>query len=69
MKVCIRLAAIRLAIIATLACSAALAGEKIDRKIEKDAKRVIMMFRRGMRFFPDQPDAMRIEQMMLDELS
>ena len=32
MKVCIRLAAIRLAIIATLACSAALAGEKIDRK-------------------------------------
>ena len=46
-----------------------ISGEKIDRKIEKDAKRVIMMFRRGMRFFPDQPDAMRIEQMMLDELS
>lgn len=32
MKICIRLAAIRLAIIAALACSAALAGEKIDRK-------------------------------------
>lgn len=37
--------------------------------IERQANRVITFIRRGIHFFPDQPDAMRIEKLMLEELA
>ncbi|HBA46545.1 MAG TPA: hypothetical protein DCZ91_01820 [Lachnospiraceae bacterium] len=37
--------------------------------IEKNAKEIIKLMRHGVRFTPTQPDSMRIEKLMLDELN
>lgn len=37
------------------------------KQIERAANQVIGMIRAGIRFLPTQPDAMRIEQLMLEE--
>lgn len=41
--------------------------KKVVVDLEKNAKRVINLIRRGIKFLPTQPDALRIEQMMLAE--
>ncbi|MCI9144106.1 MAG: hypothetical protein HFH87_16060 [Lachnospiraceae bacterium] len=41
----------------------------IIRELEKAARRVIKLLRRGIRFTPTQPDSMHIEKVMLEELS
>lgn len=41
---------------------------KIISNLEKTAKKVITLLRRGVRFTPTQPDVNRIEQLMLKEL-
>lgn len=40
---------------------------KLIKDIEDDAKQVIEMFHRGVKFTPTQPDVLRIEQLMLNE--
>ncbi len=37
--------------------------------LEKAAKRTVAMIHRGVKFTPTQPDAVRIEQIMIDELN
>ena len=37
--------------------------------LQKTANRTISLIRRGIKFTPTQPDALRIEKLMLDELS
>lgn len=36
--------------------------------IEKNAKDIIRLMRHGVRFTPTQPDSMRIERLMIEEL-
>ena len=45
-----------------------IADPKLVAKLEKTAKRVITLLRRGIRFTPTQPDINRIERLMIDEL-
>lgn len=44
-----------------------IANPKTIQAIEKDVKQVIMMFRHHVKFFPGQPDALRIERIMLED--
>ena len=44
-------------------------NQNIISDIERSARRVIMLLRNGVKFTPTQPDAIRIERIMLDELS
>ena len=44
-----------------------IADPKIIQELEKTARKTIAMLRRGVRFTPTQPDAIRIEKMMLEE--
>jgi len=45
-----------------------IADPKIVLELEKTAKKVITLLRRGVRFTPTQPDANRIERLMIEEL-
>jgi hypothetical protein len=46
-----------------------IADPKVIQDLEKNAKKVISLLRHGVRFTPTQPDALRIESLMLDELN
>ena len=46
-----------------------IANPKTINDLENNTKTVISLLRRGTRFTPTQPDAMRIEQLMLAELN
>lgn len=46
-----------------------ISNEKIISVFEKNAKHVINLLHRGVRFTPTQPDANRIEKLMLEELA
>ncbi len=41
---------------------------KIIQEMEKNAKKIINLLHRGVRFTPTQPDVIKIEKIMLDEL-
>ena len=43
-------------------------NQKVVSKLEKNAKKVISLIHRGVKFTPTQPDILRIEKMMLEEL-
>lgn len=43
------------------------ADPKVVAELEKAAKKVIKLIRRGIKFTPTQPDALRIEAIMLEE--
>lgn len=45
-----------------------IADPKIIQDMEKNARKVINLLHRGVRFTPTQPNVMRIEKMMLEEL-
>lgn len=45
-----------------------IADPKVIRELERNARKVINLIRRGVRFTPTQPDALRIERLMLAEL-
>lgn len=45
-----------------------IANPKVVQELEKTARKVIKLLRRGIRFTPTQPDVRRIERLMLDEL-
>ena len=45
-----------------------IADPKVITELEKTAKKVIRMLRHGIRFTPTQPDAIRIERLMLEQL-
>ena len=42
---------------------------RVVKELERVAKNTIVMLHRGVKFTPTQPDAVRIERIMLDELS
>ena len=44
-----------------------IADPKVIQELEKTARKTIAMLHRGVRFTPTQPDAIRIEKMMLEE--
>ena len=44
-----------------------IADPAVVEKLERNAKKVIGLIRRGIRFTPTQPDVLRIEKMMLAE--
>lgn len=44
-----------------------IADPKLIQELEKNARRVINLLHRGVRFTPTQPDVLRIEQLMLAE--
>lgn len=41
---------------------------KVIQELEKNAHKVINLLHRGVRFTPTQPDVIKIEQIMLQEL-
>lgn len=45
-----------------------IADPKLIRDLEKNVRRIINLLHRGVRFTPTQPDAIKIEQIMLEEL-
>lgn len=45
-----------------------IADPKTIREMEKNAKKIINLLHRGVRFTPTQPDVMRIEKIMSEEL-
>jgi len=45
-----------------------IADPKLIRELEKNARKVINLLHRGVRFTPTQPDVIRIEKIMLAEL-
>jgi hypothetical protein len=45
-----------------------IADPKIIHELEKHAQKVISLLRHGVHFTPTQPDTLRIEKLMLDEL-
>lgn len=45
-----------------------IADPKLIRELEKNAKKIINLLRRGVRFTPTQPDVIKIETMMLGEV-
>lgn len=45
-----------------------IADQKIIQAMKKNAKKIINLLHRGVRFTPTQPDVMRIEKIMLEEL-
>lgn len=44
-----------------------IADPRLILELEKTARKVIIMLHRGVRFTPTQPDAIRIERLMLEE--
>lgn len=45
-----------------------IADPKIILEMEKNARKIINLLHRGVRFTPTQPDVMKIEKIMLEEL-
>lgn len=45
-----------------------IADPKMIKELEKNAKKIINLLHRGVRFTPTQPDIIRIEKIMLGEL-
>lgn len=45
-----------------------IADPKLIRELEKNAKKIINLLHRGVRFTPTQPDIIKIEKIMLEEL-
>lgn len=45
-----------------------IADQKIIQEMEKNAKKIINLLHRGVRFTPTQPDVAKIEKIMLEEL-
>lgn len=45
-----------------------IADPKLIQALEKNAKKIINLLHRGVRFTPTQPDVIRIEKIMLEEL-
>ncbi len=45
-----------------------IADPKLIQELEKNARKIIALLRRGVRFTPTQPDVNRIEKIMLEEL-
>lgn len=45
-----------------------IADSKLIQALEKNAKKIINLLHRGVRFTPTQPDVIRIEKIMLEEL-
>ena len=45
-----------------------ISNPKLIQELEKKARRIIRLFHNGVRFTPTQPDVIRIEKMMLEEL-
>lgn len=45
-----------------------IADPKVVQELEKTARKVIKLIRRGIKFTPTQPDVNRIERLMLEEL-
>lgn len=45
-----------------------IADPKLIRELEKNAKKIINLLHRGVRFTPTQPDIIQIEKAMLEEL-
>lgn len=45
-----------------------IADPKLIQELEKNAKKIIDLLHRGVRFTPTQPDIIRIEKIMLEEL-
>lgn len=45
-----------------------IADPKIIQEMEKNARKVINLLHRGVRFTPTQPDVIKIEKLMLAEL-
>lgn len=45
-----------------------IADPKVQLEIEKTARKIIRMLRRGIKFTPTQPDVNRIERIMIGEL-
>lgn len=45
-----------------------IADPKIMNEMEKNAKKMINLLHRGVRFTPTQPDVLKIEKIMLEEL-
>lgn len=46
-----------------------IANIDIVTDIERSARRVAILLRQGVKFTPTQPDILRIEKIMLDELN
>lgn len=46
-----------------------IADIKVIADIERSARRVIILLRQGVKFTPNQPDILRIENIMLNELN
>lgn len=46
-----------------------IADPKLIQELEKTACKVVNLLHRGVRFTPTQPDIIKIEQMMMEELS
>ena len=44
-----------------------IANPKVVAALEKNARKVLKLIRRGIKFTPTQPDALRIEALMLEE--
>ncbi len=45
-----------------------IADPKLIQELEKNAKKIINLLHRGVRFTPTQPDIIKIEKIMLEEL-
>ena len=45
-----------------------IADPKMIQELEKNAKKIINLLHRGVRFTPTQPDILKIEKIMLGEL-
>ena len=45
-----------------------IADPKLIQELEKNAKKIINLLHRGVRFTPTQPDILKIEKIMLGEL-
>ena len=46
-----------------------IADPKVIQDLEKNAKKVIALLRHGIKFTPTQPNALRIESLMLEEIA
>ncbi len=45
-----------------------IADPKLIQELEKNARKIINLLHRGVRFTPTQPDIIKIEKIMLEEL-
>ncbi len=46
-----------------------IADPKLIQELEKTARKIIELLHRGVRFTPTQPDVIRIEKLMIEELA